>query len=156
MAEEENKSHSEEERQERRLSKRGGRIIRHEPTNTREIMASPITVTRFKHVGCFEFCEKVQRIQHYPLLTRLFITNLHDNQVTLASITLTVSLAIISVASGIPNVGEKWFKQGELDHLYYETYLKPRYKNERKDFPFLLPPRHIFSHDENRHELLHL
>ena len=59
MAEEENISHSEEERQDRRLSKRGWRIIRHEPINTRELMASPITVAGFKHVGCFEFCEKV-------------------------------------------------------------------------------------------------
>jgi len=100
-------------------------------------MASPITVTGFKHVGCFEFCEKVQRIQHHPVLTRLFITNPHDNLVTLVDVTFTVSPAIISAASGIPNVREKWFKQGELDHFYYEPYLKTRYKNERKKiFPF--------------------
>lgn len=132
MAEEENKSHSEEERQERSLAKRGGRIIRHEPTNTRELMASPITMTSFKHVGCFEFCEKAIRIQHYPVLTKLFITNLHENQVTLVGITFTISPVIISAASGIPNVGGKWFKQGELDNFHYEPYLKPRYKNERK------------------------
>jgi len=80
-------------------------------------MASPITVTSFKHMGFFEFCEKVERIQHHPVLTRLFITNLHDDQVTLAGVTFTISPAIISEASGIPNVGGKWFKQGELDHF---------------------------------------
>jgi len=79
MSEEENKGQSEEERQERRLSKKGGRINRHEPTNIKELMASPITVTSFKHMGCFEFCEKVERIQHHHVLTKLFITNLHDS-----------------------------------------------------------------------------
>ena len=86
-------------------------MIRHEPTNTTELMASPITVVGFKHVGFFEFCEKLQRIQHHPMLIRLFINNLHDNQVTIADVTFIVSPAIISTTSGIPNVGEKWFKQ---------------------------------------------
>ena len=63
MTEEENIIHSEEEEiQERRPSKKGGRIIRHEPVNTRELVASPIPVTCFKHVGCFEFCEKLKSI----------------------------------------------------------------------------------------------
>ena len=71
------------------------------------------------------------------MLTRLFITNLHDSQVTLVGVTFTISPAIIADAFGIPNMGGKWFKQGELDHFYYEPYLKPRYKNERKRiFPF--------------------
>jgi len=101
MAEEENRGQSEEEIQERRKYKKGGRIMRHEPTNTRELMESPITMTSFKHMGCFEFCEKVKRIQHHPVLTRLFITNFHDNQVTLAGVTFTISPAIISEAYGI-------------------------------------------------------
>ena len=75
-------------------------------------MASPITLKSFKYVGCFEFCEKVEKIQHHLVLTKLFITNLHDNQVTLASVTFTIYPTIILEAFGIPNVGEKWFKQG--------------------------------------------
>ena len=71
------------------------------------------------------------------MLTRLFILNPHENQVTLAGVTLIVSLAIISTATGIQNIGEKWFKQGDLNKFYYEPYIKPRYKNERKKiFPF--------------------
>ena len=100
-------------------------------------MASPMTVTCFKHVGCFGFCEKIQRVQHHPMLSRLFISNIHDNQVTLASVTFTVSTAIISTATGIPNVGKKWFKQKDLEEHYYEPYIKPRYKNGKKRvFPF--------------------
>ena len=71
------------------------------------------------------------------MLTKIFISNLHDNQVTLAGVTFTVSTAIISVATGIPNVGEKWFKQKDLDENYYEPFIKPRYKYQRKRiFPF--------------------
>ena len=71
------------------------------------------------------------------MLTRIFISNLHENQVTLAGVTFTVSTAIILAAIGIPNVGEKWFKHNELEEHYYEPFMKPRYKNEKKRFfPF--------------------
>ena len=95
-------------------------------------MASPLTVSCFKHVGCFEFCERVQQIQYHSELTRLFIKNLHDRQVTLAGVTFTMSTNVISVATRIPNVREKWFKEGNLDLSYYEPYLKPRYKDDKK------------------------
>ena len=62
----------------RRHDHKVGKINSFEPLNTRELMASPLTVSYFKHVGCFEFCEKVQQVQNHPELTRLFIINLHD------------------------------------------------------------------------------
>ena len=100
--------------------------MRFEPTNTRELMVSPMTVTCFKHMGCFDFCEMVQRVQSHPVLTRVFISNLKDNQVTLDGVTFTISSAIVVATTGIPNVGENWFKAQNLDHQYYDTYLKPR------------------------------
>lgn len=100
-------------------------------------MASPITVTSFKHMGCFEFFEKVERTHHHFELARQFIINLYDNQATLVSITFTISSAIISATTGIPDVGEKWFKQVDLDYCYYDPYHKPSHKNERRRiFPF--------------------
>ena len=105
--EEEHRNYNEEEEREERRPHKGGRILILEPTNTRELMASPMIVTCFKHVGCFEFCEKIQRVQHHPMLSRLFISNLHDNQVTLFGVTFIVSTVIISVATRIPNVREK-------------------------------------------------
>ena len=48
-----------------------------------------------------------------------------------------MSTDIIAATTRIPNFGERWFKQGNLNQYYYEPYLKPRYKNERKRiFPF--------------------
>ena len=100
-------------------------------------MASPLTMSCFKHVGCFEFCERVQQIQYHLGLTRLFITNLHDGHVTLVGVTFTMSASAISASTGIPNVGEKWFKKVNLDLSYYKPYLKPRYKDDKNFFfPF--------------------
>ena len=48
-----------------------------------------------------------------------------------------MSIDAIVAATGIPSVGEKWFKQGNLDMSYFEPYLKPRYKDHSKSiFPF--------------------
>ena len=104
--EEENTSFNEGEETELRRPHKGGRVLRLEPTNTMELLASPLTVTSFKHVG-YDFCEKIRRVQHHPMLTRLFISRLHENQVTLAGVTFSLSTAIISAAIEIPNVGEK-------------------------------------------------
>lgn len=114
--------------QQRRPHK-GGKIIRIEPTNLRELEASPLAVSCFRHVGCYEFCEKVERVQHHLELTRLFILNLHNNRVTLTCVTFALSTAIIDDATGIPNVGERWYKSHDLDDHYFEPYLKTRYKN---------------------------
>jgi len=52
-------------------------------------------------------------------------------------VAFTVSPSIIVDATRIPNVGEKWYKAQDLDEHYYESYIKPKYKNEAKIiFPF--------------------
>ena len=107
MSKEEDKSVSEEQTPKKKSCKKGGKIIRDEPTNTKELMASPLTVSCFKHVVCFEFCEKVQKVQYHPMLTRLLISGLHDMQVTLVGTNFTMSTNAIETATRIPNVGEK-------------------------------------------------
>ena len=42
---------------------KGGRIIREDPSNLRELQASELTITCFKNLGCYEFCEQVERVQ---------------------------------------------------------------------------------------------
>ena len=100
-------------------------------------LSSPMIVTCFKHVGCYDFCEQIQRVQHHSMLTRLFISKIHNNQVTIAGVTFTISNTIISTAIGIPNVGERLFKKSDLENQHFDPFLKPRYKNEKKRmFPF--------------------
>lgn len=65
------------------------------------------------------------------------MTHLHNNEVTLAGITFSISPAVISEATGIPDVGEKWNKGQDIDREYYEPYIKARYKDKMKRvFPF--------------------
>ena len=59
MAEEEYKPYSEEEETEIKKSHKEGKLLIFEPTNLRELLASPITMTSFKYLGCYDFCEQV-------------------------------------------------------------------------------------------------
>jgi len=103
----------------------------------RELQAYPLVVSCFRHQACFEFCEIVERVQFHHELARLFVTHLHNNEVTLAGVTFTISSAIISEATRIPNVGEKWYKVQDLDESYFELYIKAKYRNQMKRlFPF--------------------
>ena len=96
-----------------------------------------MAVTCLTYLGYYEFCEKVERVQYHPELTRLFVAHIQDNKVTLARVTFTVSPSIILDATRILNIGEKWYKAQDLDEHYYEPYIKPRYRDEVKRlFPF--------------------
>ena len=76
-------------------------------------------------------------MQYHPELTRIFVEHLHENRVNLAGVSFTISSSIISDATMIPNVGEKWFKRQDLDEYYYEPYIKPQYRNQvKRSFPF--------------------
>ena len=76
-------------------------------------------------------------MQNHPELTRLFILNLHEKQVDLAGVNFELSFDAIANATRIPSVGEKWFKQANIDMSYYEPFLKPIYKDNCKSiFPF--------------------
>jgi len=88
---------------------KGGRIIREEPSNLRELLASHFAVTCFRHLGCYDFCEQVERVKQHPELTRIFVSNICDKKVTLAGVTFTILSSIIFYATRIPNVGEKWY-----------------------------------------------
>ena len=50
----------------RRHDHKGGKINIFEPLNKRELIESPLTISCFKHVGCYEFFEKVQQVQKPP------------------------------------------------------------------------------------------
>ena len=102
-----------------------------------ELNSSPMIITCFQDVGCFQFCEKVQQVQSHPELTRLFILNLHDKQSNFVGVKFELSSNAIAHATGILNVGEKWFKRENSDISCYEPFLKPRYKEGCKSiFPF--------------------
>ena len=73
----------------------------------------------------------------HPKLTRLVILNLHKNHSSLTGVDFEISPGAISEATGIPAVGEKWFKKGKLDKDFLEPFIKTRYRGGSKIvFPF--------------------
>ena len=101
--------------------RKGGKSNRFEPINIKELTASPTIVSYFQEVGCYEFYDKVQRIHSHPQLTKLFVFNLHEHHVHLVGVNFELTTNAISVATGIPFMGDKWFKQVYLDLSHYQV-----------------------------------
>lgn len=81
----------------------------------------------------------IERVSFHHELARLFVTNFHSNEVTLAGITFTISPTVISEATGIPYMGENWYKGQDIDKEYCESYIKARDRDQMKRvFPFKL------------------
>ena len=117
--------------------RKGGRVNRFEPLDTMQITSSPMILAWFQDVGCYQFCEKVKQVQSHSNLTRLFILSLQNHQVNLAGVNFELSSKSISKATGIPEIGERWFKQKKLALSYYEPFLKPSCQQGWKVvFPF--------------------
>ena len=109
--EEETQSDSPTEGHAPRRPHRGGKNIIEEPTTLAELQAYPLAISCFRHQPCYEFCEKVASIQFHHELACLFLLHLHGDQATLAGVTFTLTPESISLATGIPNIGEPWNKR---------------------------------------------
>ena len=109
-----------------RPNHKGGKVNRFEPQSTMDITSSPIILSCFQNVGCFQFCERVKQVQSHPELTRLSILNLHNKQSSLAGVEFELSADAISNATGNPAVGENSFKKYKLDKNYYDPFVKTR------------------------------
>ena len=116
---------------------KGGRHVREEPTSLAHLQACPLAVTCFRHLSCFEYCERISQIQHHRELVRLFVLHLHNGHVNLVGVNFTLSPETIAQATRIPNLGEEWSKRQLLDRFYYEPYIKPGYMRHLSTvFPF--------------------
>lgn len=123
--------------EERRSYNKGGQTLRYDPINTEELVSSPLSKQCFENVGCFGFCELVQRVKYYANLTSLFPTHLRKDKVTIAGVSFTISTEFIAIAIGIPNNGKKYSKSQDLDLQNYQPFIKVHYKhNIMKVFPF--------------------
>ena len=69
----------------------------------------------------------VERVQYHHQLARLFVLHLQNGQVTLAGVTFTLTPQSISLATGIPNIGEQLNKSQQIDREHYEPYIKVGY-----------------------------
>jgi len=122
---------------ETRRPRKSGKHVREEPITLIELHACPLAIQCFEHQSCYKFCQKVTEVQFHYELARLFVLHLHGDQVTLAGVTFTLTLETVSLATGIPNIGEPWHKKKQIDRQHYEPYIKPNFLRQLKRvFPF--------------------
>ena len=70
-------------------------------------------------------------------MTKIFALNLHNHQVHVAGVKFELTTNAISMATGIPCIGERWFKQNHLDLSHYCPFFKPTCQIDCKTmFPF--------------------
>ena len=83
-----------------------GKHVRDEPNTPTEWQACSRAMSCFQHLACFEFCQRVANVRVHHELAHLFSLHLHGGQSILAGVAFTLTPKTISVAIGIPNIGE--------------------------------------------------
>jgi len=99
---------------------KSGKHVRDEPNTLTELQACPLAMSCFQHLSCFEFCQRVANVQVHHELAHLFVLHLHGDRSILARVTFTLTPETVSLATGIPNVGEPWHKKQKVDRQHYE------------------------------------
>jgi len=88
-----------------------GKHVREEPITLIELHDCPLAMQCFEHQSCYEFCQKVAEVQFHQELACLFVLHFHGDQDILVGVTFTLTPETVSLAIGIPNIGELWHKK---------------------------------------------
>jgi hypothetical protein len=102
---------------------KGGGIVRTEPYDMQLFDAKPLIREVFQRVGCFNFCQKIERV--HPEVSREFSLNLNGNKTKVGTLELEVFESTIAAATEIPNTGEIWFKSMNLNAAFSKEFLNP-------------------------------
>jgi hypothetical protein len=114
---------------------KGGGIVRTEPYDMQLFVVEPLIREVFQRVGCFSFCQKMQR--GHPEVAREFSLNFDGTKTKVGTLELEVSEVTIATTTEIPNTGERWFKAMNLNATFSKEFLKPEYQgdNYQKECP---------------------
>jgi len=127
---------------ERKKYNKGGKILRYELTNCNEINASPFIKQCFEDVNCLDFYKRVCEVGFHEQLIDCVATHLKGESAIIAGVEFTFSVASISLATGIPDHGEYWFKGMKLDLVRYRSFLKTPY---RETHTHIIPFRYLLE-----------
>jgi hypothetical protein len=108
---------------EQKKDHKGGGIVRTEPYDMQLFVVEPLIREVFQRVGCFNFCQKMQR-GHHEVATE-FSLNFDGTKTKVGTLELEVSEATIVATTEIPNTGERWFKFMNLNAIFSKEFLKP-------------------------------
>jgi hypothetical protein len=97
--------------------------VRTEPYDMQLFVVEPLIREVFQRVGCFNFCQKMQR--GHPEVAREFSLNFDGTKTKVGTLELEVSEETIETTTEIPNTGERWFKSMNLNATFSKEFLKP-------------------------------
>jgi hypothetical protein len=123
----------------RKKSHKGGSIVRSEPSEIHLFDVEPMVREVFQRVGCLSFCQKMQR--GHPEVERQFALHFDGIKTKAKNLEFEVSEASIAATTGIPNIGERWFKSMINNVSFSKDFLKPDYQKEK--FSKGLPRSHL-------------
>ena len=109
-------------------SHKGGKLVRTEPVDMHLFEIEPMAREVFQRVGCLDFFQTMQR--GHLEVERQFTSHFYGLKTKVGDLEFEVSKASISVATGIPIIGEKWFKSMALNASFSKDFLKPEYQDE--------------------------
>jgi hypothetical protein len=112
-------------RQQHKKTHKGGEIVRTYPYDMQLLNSEPLFRESFQRVSCINFYQKIQR--GHPEVAREFSLKFDGNKTKVWMLEFEVSESSISVATNIPNNGEKWFKAMSLNSSFSKEFLKPEY-----------------------------
>jgi hypothetical protein len=102
--------------------------VRTEPYDMHLFDSEPLIREVFQRVGYINFCQKMQR--GHPEVVREFALNFDGTKTKVGILEFEVSELSISVATEIPNTGERWFKAMTLNVAFSKEFLKPKYQGD--------------------------
>ena len=109
-----------------RKTHKGGEIVRIDPYDMQLLDSEHLIREAFQRAGCINFCQKMHR-GHLEVAIE-FALNFDGNKTKVGRLEFEVSENSISVATKIPNNGEKWFKAMTLNDSFSEEFIKPEYQ----------------------------
>ena len=116
---------------------RSRKHLKDEPNTLTELQACPLAMSCFQHLACYEFFQRVENVRVHHELAHLFALHLQGGQSKLVGVTFTLAPKAISVARGIPNIGEQWHKKKKVERHFYEPYIKNNCLSQlTRVFPF--------------------
>jgi hypothetical protein len=88
---------------------------------------NPMAREIFQRARCLSFCQNMQR--GHPKVEKLFALNFDYKKTRVGDLEFEVTETSISAATGIPILGEKWFKAMVLTSPFVKYLFKPRYRS---------------------------
>jgi len=104
---------------------KGGDIVRFEPRGMTLINSNPGYMEIFRKVGCLKFCQKLD--DHLVDVAHKLVLNYNGKSSKVGDLTIPVIEKEISVATGIPAEGERWFKGTTLDLSDCKQFFRKEY-----------------------------